>query len=423
MKIIHINTYSDFGGAGIACQRISDSINQISPGTSEVFDKKTSENNFHFFREKPFPEKITYLNFAIDTLWAWFLGVKKRNRFSFSLSKWGREIEKWDLVRKADIIHLHWINQGFISLNGLKKIARLGKPVVWTLHDMWPLTGGCHYSGDCDHFIEGCKNCYLLRNSGPEDLSFKGSNEKTKIFKILKPFLISPSQWLSNLAQKSHITSSYSVKVIPNPINLDIFKPGNRNEIREKLSWGREEFVIVINAFKISNERKGFAFLLEAIKIIEEKALIPIKSIRLAIIGEMDANLLMGSPISTSIFGYLKDEAKIIEINQAADVYVLPSLEDNLPNTILEALGCGLPSVAFRVGGIPDLIDHLETGYLSEPKSSSSLAEGIAWVYNQSKNSTALTTNSRKKALETYNYKKIGESYLEVYNRMLMNYK
>jgi glycosyltransferase involved in cell wall biosynthesis len=418
MKVIHINTYSDFGGAGIACKRISDSINLIEPGTSQVFDKETNENNFHFFREKPFPSKITRMYFILDILSAWYRGVKKRYRFSFSLSRWGRDIEKWDLVRKADIIHLHWINQGFLSTKGLRKLGKLKKPIVWTLHDMWPLTGGCHYSGDCQHFISGCGNCYMLRNSGIRDLSHQSFLEKSLIFSQLKPFFVSPSHWLGNITRQSKLTASFPIQVIPNPIDLEFFKPGNKAAIRKKLNWVEKDFIIVINAFKITNERKGFRYMMEALNIIKERNLIPLNEICLAIIGEMDPADLVKIPVKSELLGYLKDPGRIVEINQASDIYVLPSLEDNLPNTILEAMSCGLPTVAFQIGGIPDLVDHKETGYLADPKSSASLAEGINWVYKQLKTSNALSIKARNKAMEGYSYKKIGEKYLEIYQSL-----
>lgn len=419
MKVIHINTYTDFGGAGIAGKRISDSINLIKPGTSEVFDKDSNESNFHFFREKPFPSQLTRLYFGVDILWSWILGVKKRFRFAFSISQWGREIEKWDLIRKADIIHLHWINQGFISKKGLVKLAKLNKPIVWTLHDMWPITGGCHYSSQCNHFEYGCGNCFMLRNPGSMDLSKRGTHNKSRIYALLNPNFVSPSNWLGYLTSKSKISGSYPVQVIPNPIDLDLFKPGDKSGIRKKRNWGQEEFLIVINAFKITHERKGFRYILESLDILTYEKKVPIEKIRLIIIGEMDLDTLGSLPVNYNIMGYIKDPEKIIEINQAADVYVLPSLEDNLPNTILEALACGLPTVAFRIGGIPDMIHHLETGFLAEPESALSLAEGLIWIYHQAQKSPYLNLNSRKKAEESYSYKRIGEAYLNLYQSLL----
>jgi len=421
MRVVHLITYSDFGGAGLACTRISEAINRLETDSSQVFDKNSSENNFHFFREKPFPEKITKAMFAFDVLNGQVSGLKKKYRFSFSPSRFGREIDKWELIRKSDILHLHWTNQGFLSLDGLKKLAELGKPIVWTLHDMWAFTGGCHYSGDCQHYMQECGECFMCNKPSSNDISRMGYEKKRKVYEILRPNLVSPSTWMDELSHSSSLLGKFPHRVIPNPIDTEIFKPGDRLDRRKKLGWMETDFIIVMNAFKISNERKGFRYLLEALRLIKEQNLIQAKDIHLVIIGEAEPKDFIDIPFKFSIMGYLKDSARIIEINQASDVYATPSLEDNLPNTIMEALACGLPTVAFRVGGIPDLVEHEKTGYLAEPQSAKSFSEGLVCVYNSLKKSDSLNIASRNKAKDKFSYDIIGKQYLNLYTDLLIN--
>ncbi len=419
MKIVHLITHSTYGGAGIACKRISDSINVICPNSSIVIGKDSFDTGLLFPGIKSMNSGLSQLNFLSELIYNKFIGVEKRFQFGYSPAKFGRYLERWQQIQEADIINLHWINHGFLSLKSLEKLAELGKPVVWTMHDMWAFTGGCHYSNTCHNFKRECGQCFMISNSKLNDNSFYQNIQKSKIYKKLKPTFISPSNWLHHSAKSSQLLNSFPVHVIPNPIDIEVFKPDNRENIRKKYNWGKDEFVIIMNAFKINKPIKGFTYLKSALmSSIFQNSEIKGK-IRLVLIGENKDFNINEFPFPVEIFGYIKEVEKIIEINQGADVYVSPSLEENLPNTIMEALACGLPTVAFNIGGIPDLVDHKINGYLADPKSADDLANGIIWVFNSLKNSNILKIESRNKVLNNFTYSKVGKEYMKIYKNLL----
>ncbi len=418
MKIIQVSTHGNYGGAGIACDRISNAINSVAPQSSKVFCSNNEEGVFFFFRKKPFPSLFLKFNLLMEIIFLKLCGIIPFWQFSFTPAQFGIDLLNWDGLRKADIINLHWINGGFISIKGLNKLALLKKPIFWTLHDMWTMTGGCHHAGNCQNYYDHCGNCPMFSTPKPQDLSLKLNKEKFQLYQSLKPVIICPSRWLMECARKSTLLRSFPIYVIPNPIDTNTYKPGNRSRKRLQFQFEEDEFILVTNAYKIFKPMKGFSFLLKALEILKIRSPYIFKQIRLVLIGEIkesEKEALINYKVD--IMGYISDYNKIIDINQAADVYISPSLEENLPNTILEALSCGLPSIAFKVGGIPDLIEHRFTGYLADEKSPEDLSNGIEWVYKSLKESDFLKINSRDKALKEFDNDKVALDYLNLYHK------
>ena len=313
-------------------------------------------------------------------------------------------------ISEADVINLHWTS-GMLDFENLVATFK-GKNIVWTLHDMNSFTGGCHYSQGCQKFKTGCGNCPLLNSGIENDLSKKIFSIKEKSYKNLDIQIVTPSKWLGETAQESSLCSKFAVDVIPYGLPTDIFAASSKNDIKKKLGIPLQYKVILFGAENVRNERKGFVYLLKALEKLKTK-----DDIILATFGNQSSEIKLNGKFKVINFGSISGENELAMIYNAADVFVLPSLEDNLPNTVLESLSCGTPVVAFNIGGIPDMIRHKKTGYLAEYKNSQSLAEGISWII-KNKNLINISYDCRKEALEKYPLELQAKNYLTIYQKL-----
>lgn len=323
------------------------------------------------------------------------------------------------MIQKADIIHLHWINNGFLSVEDIGKLKKLNKPIVWTMHDMWAMTGGCHHSRECENYQKQCGNCFYLKNPTDNDISNKVNLRKQQAYNSLDITFIACSNWLAQRARKSGLLGGRRVEVLPNPIDTNTFKPTDKIQAKEKYGLANDSICISFVAADVGNARKGFEYLRKALWLLKEKHADWGDKIKLLVMGEEKTDVNLNMPFDYTFTGYLTDEERIINFYNASDVFVLPSLEENLPNTIMEALSCGVPSVAFEVGGIPDLIDHKANGYLAKYMDVSDLANGIELTILESQNSNKLQTNAREKAVTNYDYKIIAPKVEAIYKSIV----
>lgn len=417
MKILHLSNSDTSGGASIAARRICDAQQMIPEINSKfLVQTKKSGNKNVFSTQLTFSNKIYYtFRFVLDEFSIRLLTIQSRGRFSFPF--FGEDISRIDLVKNSDIINFHWINGGFLSLNSLNKIGKLKKPIVWTLHDMWAFTGGCHYTSGCVNFIDYCSNCPSLLFKSDNDLSYKIFNRKKQIFENLNLTIITCSKWLAKEVSRSKLLKDKKIISIPNPLDIDLYKPIPQMTAREKLKLPLDKKIVLIGAMNLKDERKGFRYLFEALHIINE--LKDKMNIEIVVFGKLDESILNKIPFKVNQLGKLKSEQNIVIAYNSADVYVAPSLEDNLPNTVMEAMSCGVPVVAFNVGGIPDIIDNEQNGILAELKSTEELAKGITLILSDEELRKKYSLSAREKVLKDFNQKIIAERYFEVYKSLL----
>lgn len=426
------------GGAAIACLRLLAILEQTEgiEVTMLVQEKKRDNPNVQAIAETWLQKKLAFVRFVQERLYFKFQEKNKEIRFAFSPANSGIDISEHPLVQEADIIHLHWINFGFLSLKSLEKLFALNKPIVWTLHDMWAFTGGCHHSGDCENFQISCGNCVqYLKNPSPTDLSNKIWQRKNAIFAPIVDSIrlrsgngqqqssnnitiVGCSQWLSNRAKKSSLLKNFSVKAIPNPLDTNLFSPQNKAEARTKLGLPIDKKLILFVAAKVSVIWKGFSYFQESLEILQSQHSHN-EDIELVVLGESDAETIQKLPFKAHALGRISDVNQIVLVYSAADVFVTSSIQENLPNTIMEAMACGTPAVGFEVGGIPEMIEHQQNGmppngFLAKYKSAESLAEGMKWVLFEA-NHEELSKNARQKVIDNYSEKVVVEQYLEVY--------
>jgi glycosyltransferase involved in cell wall biosynthesis len=319
------------------------------------------------------------------------------------------------MIKESDILHLHWINQGFLSLKDLHKLLRTGKPVVWTIHDMWAFTGGCHYSGECENYISGCGECPFLRTHKWHDLSYRIFKKKEILYKDTQITFVAPSEWLAEKARQSALAGSFSTVVIPNPIDTEIFRPEDKSAIRKIKSLPEDKFLILAGSANLKEKRKGFKYLLNALDFLFSQKPNLVGKIGLVTFGKSDE--LTELPCEVFNLSYMKDEESVAMVYQLADVYVLPSLEDNLPSTVMESLSCGTPVVAFNTGGIPDMVEHRKNGYLTETGNVEGLSEGILWIFEH-QDINGIRRICREKVMQNYTYEIIAKKYYSLYQSL-----
>jgi glycosyltransferase involved in cell wall biosynthesis len=416
MKILILNTSEDRGGAAVAAKRLFCALQKEGIDVSLlVRDKATDNSNVVSINTSPLKKKINYLRFVWERFIIFLCNqCRRQNLFQVSIANTGTDISRHPLAREADIIHLHWINQGFLSLKDIEKLLKLGKPVVWTMHDMWTCTGICHYSGDCEFYQSQCQSCFFLSSSKGNDLSSKIFLKKKRVFENADLRFAGCSDWLSMRAGKSGILNGKQIQTIPNPLNTSIYYPAN-NRTQARARWGfpLNKKLLLFGALNISDKRKGMDYLVEASHFLGKRS-----DIEIIAFGEAKSRITSLFPIPVLFTGYLSDERDINALYNMADVFVIPSLEENLPNTIMEAMACGTPCVGFNTGGIPEMIDHKKNGYVAEYKNAEDLAAGIEWVLE---NVEALNLSEAcvRKVQENYAEQAVVKRYISLYSDAL----
>jgi glycosyltransferase involved in cell wall biosynthesis len=340
-----------------------------------------------------------------------YLTRKAERKFGlFSFPVLGIDIAGKEQIKKADIIYLHWINGGFLNLHSIKKIAKLNKPVIFFMHDMWTITGGCHHSFQCEKYKSQCNACQIFSEHKRNDLSKIEFIRKVKLLSSFDNlYFVAPSTWLYNCAEHSKLTTNKPLFYIPNIIDNELFKPFDKAIAKQILNIDPDIKVISFGAISLNSPYKGFVYLKNAIEIIERK--LENKKILVLIFGSSyDKQVSDGIPFKVKFMGRLNDDFSTVLAYNASDVFISPSLADNLPTTVMESMCCGTPVVGFNVGGIPDMIQHKENGYLAKYMDAVDLANGIIFC---------LTHNIKGKLLPVFEPSNIVRMHMELFAHLV----
>lgn len=381
LKVVHLNTYDGNGGAGRACLRLSDSLNANGIDSKVLVYYKFGQNLKIINLSKGIFAKFTAVFNIMAERYLAKIFVKAL-KTPFSLQWFGKSLINRKELKEADIIHLHWINHGFLSPKFLAELDLLDKPIVWTFHDSNAFTGGCHVRYSCEHFHQQCGNCPLLHLAGPNDISHKNWLRKQKAYSELNFHVVAPSNWMAKSVKQSSLLGIRNTSIIPNTIEIDVFKPYVKAEAKKILKIPAHHFVIMSGFMPSKNDKhKGTQYLIDALNELAARPEIPNEQMELVIFGNKDTKDMPEFPFKVTYLGTINKDDHLAKCYAAADAFILPSLEDNLPNTVMESLACATPVVAFKTGGIPDMVKHLENGYLADYKSSTDLADGIEWLF------------------------------------------
>lgn len=419
MKVTLINTSDSGGGAALACSRLMKALELKDIDVDMLVQKKSSdETHIHVNLEPPLGKLKVQYDFLSERLPFIFFHERNRSvRFAFSPANSGTDITGHRTISSADVLHLHWTNSGFLSINNLKQVLKLKKPVIWTLHDMWTFTGGCHYTGSCNHFLDQCGNCPFLKDPGENDISHKGWLKKKSMYEQAGNIVfVTCSNWLAEIARKSSLLARFRIETIPNPIDTTIFSPKGKMEVRAKWNINPGARIILFGAANIMDRRKGIGYLVDALSIFKDTYQ-GAEDVEIVIFGKNKSFNAAELPFRVHNLSVISSQSDMAEIYSMADVFVLPSLEDNLPNTIMESMSCGTPVVAFNTGGIPDMIDHQQNGYLAGYQDANDLAAGIQWTFNH--DDQGLSANARKKVMENFSNDIVAGQYIDLYQSIL----
>lgn len=415
MKVLHINTSDISGGAARAAYRIHCGLRTIGVDSNMFVQSKLSDSPYVY----TYDDKISKLKAKINNVCEQCINnfIKPQNYIPWSS---GKNIFSFvDYIRelKPDIINLHWINSGHISI---EDIANINVPIVWTLHDMWAFTGGCHYvADDCKKYSVKCFKCDLLSN---QKLDFAEWIFKRKLRNFSKDIaIVTPSEWLAIEAKKSILFKANRIEVIHNCIDTDTYSPKNKKMAREIIGLPINSHVILFGAMSATSDpRKGFHYLYSAIRQIYERMnSVERSNICIAIFGGSEPKNKPDFGFMTRYIGQLNDDISLSMLYSAADVMVVPSHAENYPNTILESMSCGTPCVGFDIGGIPDFITHKENGYLARHYDISDLANGIEYLIHDSENWQKMSSNSRNMVKKFLNLCTIASQYKNLYESIL----
>ena len=416
MRVLIINTSERMGGAAIAAHRLMDALrNNGIQAKMLVRDKQTDRVTVIGLKKSLWQ----IWRFVWERILIWKANhFKKHNLFAVDIANTGTDITVLPEFKQAEIIHLHWINQGMLSLKDLRKILLSGKPVIWTMHDMWPCTGICHHARECDKYHQECQCCpYIYKGGGKKDISYQVFKTKQELYKLAPITFITCSQWLKERASQSALLTNHSVINIPNPINIGLFKPRNKQKARERRALPTDKKLILFGSAKITDKRKGIDYFIESCKILSEKYPEVVKEWGVVVYGKESEQLKPLVPFEVYPLNYISSEKELVDVYNAVDLFVTPSLEENLPNTIMEAMACGIPCVGFNVGGIPEMIDHLHNGYVADYKSAEDFANGIHWALSEGEY-PSLSEAACRKVVTSYSESAIAKKYIEVYNKI-----
>lgn len=351
-----------------------------------------------------------------------YLAVKllvKPVKVPFSLPFLGRNIQRRKLLKQADIIHLHWISQGFLTPGSIRRLRKLKVPLVWTMHDSAAFTGGCHVRHGCENFKQSCGNCPFLKRTGEADLSHYFWKKKKTAYENSNITVVAPSDWMAGTVRESSLLKDKPLEVIPNAIDARLFTPREKEETRQKLGWPPEVFMILAGYMPSKVDlHKGSSYLLECLGLLARMT--DPSAIKLAVFGSSGPSGDL--PFEVFPLGHIHDDEYLAACYAAADVFLNTSLEDNLPNTVMESLSSGTPVVSFRTGGIPDMVLHEENGYLADRHSAEDAARGLYWVMRHPQRQQ-LGETARKHVLQNFSSEVVARKHIELYESLLKGNK
>lgn len=395
MRVLHITT-TDYGGAYRAAANISGAMRWQGIDSSVLVREKRGNKNVVpavSMRQALFFSKVrNFLNLLVSH------GDVVNDRFGYA-------IHKHPLVKEADVIILHWVNS-FISYRGVERLLGLDKPVIWVMHDMWLFTGGCHYDGECGKYGEGCHDCPLMRRI--KGLPHRLLKRKQKMLLQGKFIAVGCSRWITECAKQSPILKGKRCVMIPNPVDTDVYFRKEPDGTTPGGTAGRKKNIL-FGAMSVTDERKGFDLLIKALEHLPKEQYI------LSVVGEADRKIFEDIKFEYRFYGRIDLQERMAEIYNEADVYVIPSRQENLSNAVTEAMACGVPVVAFDIGGMSDMIEHRKNGYLAKVFDEADLAKGIEFCCANA----FLGVNAGEKVKNDFSYEIVGKKYEILLSRLL----
>ena len=403
MKIVHISTADNSGGAARAAYRLHRGLRSAGHESRMMVGWRFEASpEIHAVMGDQGRTKITRR--AI-------LALDRYLSLQYSFLPWSRDFLDHPFIQTADVIHLHNLHGGYFPYRLLPKLSRIA-PLVWSLHDMWAFTGHCAYSYDCERWKIGCGRCPILGEYPPiyMDTTRLHWRIKDRTYRNATMTVVTGSTWMAGMAKQSPLLNRFAIHTIPYGTDLEVFRPANKAQARKILRL--PESANVILAFASSEDRKGWTYLLQA---LDRLGVEPRPWLLIA--GDRRGRIPAG--FSGRRVGYVDCDDLLNLCYVAADIFVLPTLAENLPLSVLDALAAGTPSVVFDVGGVPDLIRHLETGYLVSERNAEGLAQAMEFLLMNREVRLRIGENARRAAEQEYSMETYARRYLSLYEGVI----
>ena len=415
MKIVHVNTFDTLGGAARSAYRLHQGLRAIGED-STMFVREAYSNdpsvtemqNSRDFLDRAC-RRIRKQRIARD-----FQRYRSTRPAGFEPFQDCRSQARFDFLRElpaCDILNLHWVANSFLDYESFFSRVPAATRVVWTLHDMNAFTGGCHYDAGCGRFADCCGRCPQLGSNDPKDLSNRIWHRKAKAFSRLDSSrlqFVTPSRWLAEEIRRSPLAGRFPISVIPYGLDLNDFAPRDRAACRDILGLPLDAKVLLFVADGLDNERKGFAQLTAALAALPRDVPVAILSV-----GRNKPDVEIHVPWIH--VGSVGNDRLLSVLYSAADIFIIPSLQDNLPNAVLEAMACGTPVLGFAVGGIPDMVRPGVTGMLVPPADVEALGSAIIQLLRDPEHLGEMGLNCRRVAIEEYSLVLQAGRYSKLY--------
>ena len=417
MKILSLSTSDLNGGAPRAAYRLHQGLIKAGVDSQMLVQQKLGDEATVIGARSKITRGLAVTRPTLDSLPMLFYRQRDRTPYIYSCQWLPSKIDSQIEALNPDLINLHWVCGGYFPVEA---IAKFDRPLVWTLHDMWAFTGGCHYSKQCDRYRQTCGRCPILNSNRDWDYSRWLWHRKAKAWQNLDLTLVTPSKWLAECAKSSSLFRDLTVEVIPNGLDIHQYQPIDRQLARKLLELPQDKQIVLFGAIgATSDPRKGFSFLEAALQHLSH--LTSPKEIELVVFGSSKPAKPIDFGFKTHYLGRFSDDISLALVYSAADVFIAPSVQDNLPNTIMEAMACGIPCVAFNVGGISDLVDYRQNGYLATPYEPQDLARGIMWILEDAERWQGLSHNAKAKVDREFTIQIQADRYFQLFQKILAN--
>jgi len=410
MKILHLAMHESSGAGraalrlhlGLLNEKINSSVLVLQKGTAlQTVQKLDSQTVLYKKIQSKLLVKTLNLFFTCNT--------------TFSLNATPSLIQSRIKNLNPNIINLHWVGWEFLRIEDLKDFKI---PCVWTLQDMWPFTGGCHYNQDCNHYTSSCGACPQLHSNKNSDLSHWVWQRKAKAWKDLNLTIVAPSSWMAQCARSSSLFRELRIEVIPFCLDTEKYKPLNCKLARKLLNLPQDKQLVLFGALSATTDiRKGFHLLLLALRYLSKSGWG--ERLELAVFGATQPENPVDLGFKTHYLGHINEDLSLANVYSAADVMIVPSIQESFGQTASESLACGTPVVAFDATGLKDIVDHKQDGYLAQPFEIEDLAKGIAWTLEDKERHQKLCKYAREKAEQKFALELQARRYMSLYADIL----
>ena len=374
MKVVLINRSDSLGGAAVASARLMRAMRHSGiDARMLVADKRGTDPNVALLGSRLAIKGC----FLAERLGIFVRnGLNRDTLFKIDDASWGLNAAAHPWVRSADAIVLNWINQGTLSVAGIRRLAALRKPIVWVMHDMWNCTGVCHHAYECRRYRQMCQACPLTGAKGA-DLSTAVQRAKQRLYADVPIHFVAVSHWLADCCRQSSLMRDASISVIANPIDASEFEFGRRHDA-DVCPAGPDALVAAMGAARLDDPVKGFDLLIEATRHIAAHNPQLAKKLHIVLYGALRDELLLDQiAVPHTYLGYRSDVNRIM---QNADIVLSTSRYESFGYTLAEGLASGCVPVTTGMGGQADIVKHRQNGYVSGTLSPADIAAGIEWA-------------------------------------------